>query len=365
MTESEVGRGRRAGARGPEGGGGPTLRDVARAAGVSVSTASRALSTSPSTSNPRHAAVHAAAESLGYVVNGLARSMMGVGKRSVAFVSHAMVGPTFAAMAAGAEDVATANGHLFMLSTTDGDEDRESKLIDALREQRAAAVLLVGASPTDESFAERARDYAARLAMVDAQLILCGRPAVPGLPQIASVDYDHTGGMRRAIAHLAELGHRRIAYIGYQQGMTSSEQRIDGYRRGLEDAGITEDGDLVVRSANTIDAAEEAVGELLRRREGVTALLCHTDIVAIGAYRALRELRLPIPEAVSVIGFDDMPIVADLTPALTTVRAPFREVGTTAGRIAVGLSGYTEPLTLPTELIIRGSTGLAASPRLT
>lgn len=359
MSNAEVSRERRGGVRGPEGSGGPTLRDVARAAGVSVSTASRALAPDSPSPAATRAAVAAAAESLGYVMNGLARSMMGVGKRSVAFISHAMVGPTFAAMAAGVEDVATAHGHLFMLSTSRGDEAREAKLIDALREQRAAAVLLVGASSSDASFTERLRGYAERLQKIDARLILCGRPEVPELPHVASVDYDHTGGVRTAVAHLAGLGHRRIAFVGHQPHMTSAEQRLEGYRLGLDDAGIEAQNDLVIACSNEIDAGAAAVRALFDADPSVTALVCHTDIVAVGAYRALRELNLAIPQQVSVIGFDDIPIVSDLTPALTTIRAPFHEVGTTAGRIAAGLSAYAAPITLPTELIIRQSTGAA------
>jgi LacI family transcriptional regulator len=302
--------------------------------------------------------VLAAAAELGYVVNGLARSMMGVGRRSIAFVSSVMVGPTFATMAGGAEDVATANGHLFTMCTTGGDVDREGALIEALSEQRVMAVLLVGATPASAEFEQRAARYAESLARVGAQLILCGRAALPDLPQIASIDYDHRGGVRSAVAHLAGLGHRRIAFVGALDEMTTSHQRFLGYQDGLVDAGIDFDAGLTVHSDNTSDEAEAAILAFMEQHPEVTGITCQTDIMAVGVCRALHKAGISIPNEVSVVGFDDMQLVADLTPSLTTVRAPFHEVGEIAGRIAVG-EPYAGPVVLPTELIVRASSGPA------
>lgn len=329
---------------------------MARLAGVSRATASRVLAGRAAGKAASHARVLAAAEELGYVVNGLARSMMGVGRRSIAFVSSIMVGPTFASMAAGAEDVATANGHLFTMCTTGGDVDREGALIDALTEQRVAAVLLVGATPSTEEFEQRAARYAQTLSRVGARLILCGRAAVPSLPQIASIDYDHRGGVRDAVRHLVDLGHRRIAFVGALDDTTTSRQRFLGYQDGLADAGIDDDAGLAVQSGNTSDEAADATRALLDTRPDVTAVVCQTDIMAVGVCRTLHEAGIPIPGSVSVVGFDDMQLVADLTPSLTTVRAPFHDVGELAGRIAVG-EPYEGPVVLPSALIVRGSSG--------
>jgi LacI family transcriptional regulator len=303
-----------------------------------------------------HARVLAAAEELGYVVNGLARSMMGVGRRSIAFVSSVMVGPTFASMAGGAEDIATANGHLFTMCTTGGDLERESALIEALTEQRVAAVLLVGATPSTEEFEQRAARYADTLGRVGAQLILCGRAAVPSLPHIASIDYDHRGGVRGAVRHLTGLGHRRIAFVGSLDATTTSRQRFLGYGDGLAAAGIEFDDALTVQSGNTSDEAATTMRPLVEEHPDVTAVVCQTDIMAVGVCRALHETGRAIPGDISVVGFDDMQLVADLTPSLTTVRAPFYDVGELAGRIAVG-EPYEGPVVLPSELIVRGSSG--------
>ncbi|WP_406248718.1 LacI family DNA-binding transcriptional regulator [Microbacterium sp. M] len=347
---------RRNASPGPERSGGANLADVARLAGVSRATASRVLAGRAAGKAASHARVLAAAEELGYVVNGLARSMMGVGMRSIAFVSSMMVGPTFASMAAGAEDVATANGHLFTMCTTGGDVEREAALIDTLTEQRVAAVLLVGATPATEEFEQRAQRYADALSRVGAQLILCGRAALPHLPHIASIDYDHRGGVHRGVAHLVGLGHRRIAFVGSLDETTTSHQRFLGYQDGLSDAGLPFDEALSIPSGNTSDEAASATRDFIASHQDVTAIVCQTDIMAVGVCRALHEAGIPIPQQVSVVGFDDMQLVADLTPSLTTVRAPFHDVGELAGRIAVGMP-YNEPIVLPSELIVRGSSG--------
>ncbi|MFE5409450.1 LacI family DNA-binding transcriptional regulator [Microbacterium sp. NPDC056569] len=343
--------------RGPEPVGRANLADVARLAGVSTATASRVLAGRGTGKAASHARVLAAADELGYVVNGLARSMMGVGRRSIAFVSSQMVGPTFAAMASGAESVVTAHGHLFMMCTTHGDPAVEAELIDSLSEQRAAAVLLVGSTPTDDVFTERAATYADKLARVGARLIVCGRPAVEGLPEIASIDYDHVGGIEAAVAHLVTLGHHRIAYVGETDRMTTSQQRYLGYRSALERAGIELDESLVMHTDNFTEQAEEILHPFRAEHPDVTAYVCQTDMIAVGVSGALRAEGVRLPDDVSVVGFDDMPLAGYLTPALSTVHAPFREVGVLAGRIAVGDVPYESPIVLPSAFIARDSSG--------
>ncbi|HWI30085.1 MAG TPA: substrate-binding domain-containing protein [Microbacterium sp.] len=287
--------------------------------------------------------------------------MMGVGRRSVAFVSGEMVGPTFAAMASGVEEVTTAGGHLLLLCTTHSSVQRERETIYSLREQRAAAVLLVGSTPVGEEFEARIAEYADALEMVGARLILCGRPPLASLPHVASLDYDHVGGVRAAVAHLVELGHRRIGYIDLDEESSTPLQRFRGYREGLAAAGLDVDERIVLRTANDIESAEATIAEFPLIDEGITALVCVTDLVAVGARNGLRRRGLDVPGDVSVVGFDDMLLVADLTPPLTTVRAPFHELGALAGRIALGQTAFEGAIELPTELVVRGSTAQPAS----
>lgn len=330
------------------------LRDVATHAGVSVATASRVFAGNANVQQPIKERVLASAEELGYVVNGLARAMTGRGPRSIAFVVRAMIGPTFASLAAGVESVAGKNGHLVLMCATEGDEQREKELIGVLRELRVKAVLLVGSTESHAAFDERAAGYARDLAQVNASLILCGRPPVIGHPDLISVDYDQAAGVAEAVDELVGLGHRRIAYVGEPRGMTTAELRLDGYRAALARHAIVPDPALVRTAANSEADGARAVSEMLSSGVKATALVAMTDNIAVGAYRAAREHGLALPDDLSIIGFDDVPVVADLTPGLTTVHPPFFEVGVRAAEIALGLAPVQHVL-LPTRFMRRGS----------
>ncbi|MFF4622816.1 LacI family DNA-binding transcriptional regulator [Nonomuraea jabiensis] len=346
----------RRGTRGPAPTSGANLRDVAARAGVSTSTASRVFADSPLVRPDTRERVLAAAEELGYVVNGLAQAMMGRGRRSVAFVATHMIGATFAAMAAGAESIATTQGNLFVVSTTGDDISRERDLMETLREQRAAAVLFAGSTRTGRDSDRRIAEYAQDLETIGARLVLCGHPAVPALPKVLTVDYDQVGGVRSAMNHLTSAGHRRIAFVGLEAEKTTPLQRLRGYELGLQDAGLAVDPSLVIECENETDPAAVASRELLSRPDRPTAVVGLTDGVAIGVYRAARSLGMAIPADVAVVGFDDIPHVVDLTPSLTTVRAPFWEVGVRGARLALGLEENNGHVTLPTQLIVRQST---------
>jgi LacI family transcriptional regulator len=273
----------------------------------------------------------------------------------MAFVAAHMIGSPFAAMAAGAESVATAQGNLLIVSATGDSATRERDLITTLREQRAVAVLLAGSTATGKEFERRIAGYTAELETIGARLVLCGHPALPRLPTVMTVDYDQVGGVRKAVGRLASTGRRRIAFVGLQSDRTTPAQRLRGYQQGLRDAGLTGDPALVVTCLNTTEAAEEAARELLRRADRPTAVVALTDIVAVGVYRAARGLGMSIPDDVAVTGFDDAPFVVDLTPSLTTIRAPFWEVGVRGARLALGLDAAAGHVQLPTELILRRS----------
>lgn len=330
------------------------LRDVAAHARVSLATASRVFAGNANVQPAIKDRVLASAEELGYVINGLARAMTGRGPRSIAFVVRAMIGPTFAALAAGVESVASKSGHLVLMCATEGDEQRERELIGVLRELRVKAVLLVGSTESDAAFDERVAGYARDLAQVGATLILCGRPPVAGHPELASVDYDQGAGVGAGVDELVGLGHRRIAYVGEPRGMTTAELRLDGYRAALARHGIAFDPALVRIAANSEADGARAVGELLRSGVGATAVVAMTDNIAVGAYRAAREHGVSLPGELSIIGFDDVPVVADLTPGLTTVHPPFFEVGVRAAQIALDLAPAGHVL-LETRFIRRGS----------
>lgn len=359
MSTEKTDKRRTRGSRGPDRVTPVNLRDVAAHARVSVATASRVFADNPNVAPESKERVLASAEELGYVVNGLARAMMGRGRQSIAFVVRAMIGPTFAALAAGVESVARRNGHMVLMSATDGDPERERDLIRTLRELRVRSVLLVGSTESDAAFDERAASYARDLAQVNASLILCGRPPIDAHPDLISVNYDQPAGVGAAVDELVRLGHRRIAYIGESKGMTTAELRLKGYVDALHRHQIVVDPSLIRVSANTEADGARAAGELLQSGIPITAIATMTDNIAIGVYRAARGLGIRLPDELSIVGFDDAPIVADLTPSLATVHPPFFELGERAAEIALDLAPAKHVL-LPTTFMKRES---AAPPK--
>ncbi|HMR49731.1 MAG TPA: LacI family DNA-binding transcriptional regulator [Arachnia sp.] len=339
--------------RGPAPTGAVTVRDVAQHAGVSTTTASRALSGHSNVAEATRARVAAAADELGFVVNGLAQAMMGRGRRSVALVLERIIGPTFALTAAAAEAVVTEQGMHLVVSTTGGDPEREQDLIGTLVEQRIAAVILVGSGPAGEEAAKRLAGYARSLEAIGARLVLCGRSVPPPRPGIACVDYENSEPVREMIRRLWERGHDRIAMVGLRLGQSTSERRLAGYRQGLESVGLAADPELLLECGEGEDAVPEITAFL--RRTKPTAVIALTDVIAVRVYHAAREAGLTVPGDLDVVGFDDAPLVGDLAPPLTTVHAPFYELGERATRIALGLDPDPGHLVLPSRLVLRES----------
>ena len=173
------------------------------------------------------------------------------------------------------------------------------------------------------------------------------------------VGVDNAGGIATMISALVELGHRRIAFLAGPSALFVARDRVAGYRLGLADAGIAFDPELVIRTS--FDRAGGALGvdTLLAGGAPFTAIACANDLLALGALERLAELGIDVPDEVSLAGFDDIAIAAMTAPALSTVRLPLRELGRLgyvhAGRVLDGVKA--EHVVLPTELVMRGSTG--------
>ena len=181
-------------------------------------------------------------------------------------------------------------------------------------------------------------------------------------PYEVGVAADDAAGVRRAVSHLAELGHRRIAHVTGPQSLSTTMIRSRAFR----DAMVEERGDgapapVLHAEAFTIAAGRGAADDLLRAREGVTAIVAGNDMIALGCYVALAAAGLSCPEDISIVGHNDMPLVDRVQPPLTTVAIPQRRIGTEAARLLLERLGGDEApiprILLDTELIVRGSTG--------
>ncbi|MGS2619947.1 LacI family DNA-binding transcriptional regulator [Micromonospora sp. LZ34] len=338
----------------------PTIRDVAKAAGVSVATVSRTLKGDYPVANATRAKIQRAVRDLDYVVNAHARALSGTTSKVVAIVVHELVSPFFAHIAAGVERQATEVGRLCLVCTTHGDSDRELEIVKLMREQHADAVILVGGVVESPEYLQRMKRFAHGLAEAGSKLVLCARPSLgPDTPAI-NVDYDNTGGAYAATSHLLSAGHRRIAMVGGFAGHTTSEQRIQGYRDALKAYGLPVEPQLISRGELVRRSGYDRVNDLLARGIDFTAVFCGNDHVAAGAMAALRDAGKRIPHDVSVMGFDDAPFAEDLNPPLTTVHLPHEELGRTSVRMALQPGGSPrQHVRLGTHIVVRDSVALA------
>jgi DNA-binding LacI/PurR family transcriptional regulator len=331
-----------------------TLADIAARAGVSLATASRALSDAYGVSPATRTRVRAVAEQLSYVVSPEASSLAGGRTGRVAVVVPHLSRWFFAEMLAGVEEVLREAGLDLLLYNVDT-LDHRRHFFERLPARRKVDAVVVLAFPVTEE--ERSR------------LELLGVGIVAAGGQNARYPYvciDDLAAGRQAVDHLISLGHRRIGMIAAETplapGWPALNRRSLAYREALAEAGIAEDPAL----ERTVDWGGEegaaAMADLLASGPPPTAVYAHSDDVALGALRTLRSAGLRVPDDVSVIGIDDHPLAA-LTD-LTTVHQGVREQGAIAGRMVLGLlQGDGESpraVTVPTRLVVRGTT---AAPR--
>jgi LacI family transcriptional regulator len=331
----------------------PTLRDVAREAGVHPATASRALNaTTRSLVNSETASrVVRVAESLGYRANPIARSLKTSRSATVGLVIPDLTNPLFPPIVRGIEDVLGPAGYNAWLVNTDNDPAREESLIDSLRSRQVEG-LIVATARLQHPLLDRLQSEGVRM-------VLINRRTANG--DIPSVTADDATGIATAVAHLAELGHRRIAHLAGPQNTSTGLVRRRGFRQALRDLDLDDDPNLVTDCLSWTEAeGARGLRELLDAGRDFTAVIAGNDLLALGCYDVLIERGLSCPADLSVVGFNDMPFIDKLRPPLTSVRVPHYELGAEAARMLLdGLrdpSRHARSVLLPLSLVQRQST---------
>ncbi|MGC9665921.1 LacI family DNA-binding transcriptional regulator [Planosporangium sp. 12N6] len=301
-----------------------TLEDVARAADVSLATASRALNGTARVTPGLRERVLEAAERLAYTPNAHARALAGATNRTVGVICHDVSDPYFAAVAGGIMRVAGENDLLVMLASTFREPEREIAYVSMLRAERAPAILLIGSGFEDPDW-EQALD-----AELEPYLKGGGRVAVVSRHRSLKVDSvlpENRAGAAALARALLDLGHRRFVVLAGPRALTTVADRVGGFRDELRKDGVRLSPADILEGPFTRDGGYAAMSELISRGLEATCVFAVTDVMAIGAVAALRDHGLSVPGDVSVAGFDDIPIVRDLMPPLTTVALPLQQLG--------------------------------------
>jgi len=330
-----------------------SITEVARLAGVSIATASRVVSLTDYPVSPAtRARVLDAARTLDYVPNALARGLLKSQIPVVGVIVHDITDPYFAEVVRGVEDAASPAGYLVITCSSERDAAQETSYVRLLRSMRAASVIFAASGLDDPEQTLELHKHLAAMRLDGAAVVHLSPHALGD----ADVGVDNEVGMASMVAELVRLGHRRIAFLAGPSALVVAQARLSGYRRGLADAGIEFDDRLVVHTSFDRDGGALGVDTLLAG--SFTAICCGNDPLAMGALARLAELGIDVPGSVSVAGFDDVPVAAMTSPALSTVRLPLREMGrrgfVEAARVLDG--GELERIVLPTELAMREST---------
>lgn len=331
-----------------------TIRDVASRAGVSVATVSRVLAGNYPTAPATRGKVLRAVKELDYVVNVHARALAGVGRKTIAILTREVVTPFYALVIQGAEQQAAQEGRLCLICTTRSEPERELAYVRMMREQGADAVIIVGGVVETPQYRKQLARYAQALSSAGSRLVLCGRPGLGEDVPALVAHYDNEGGAYAATSHVLSAGHERVMFLGGVQDFSSTVPRIAGYRRALADRGLPS---LVYQGAHGTAFGYQTVKKLVHQGPlPATAIVAADDSCAAGAVMALREGGLRVPEDVSVVGYDDVPMAAHMWPPLTTVHIPAEELGRTAVRMALhpDENPFRETI-LGTHIVVRQS----------
>ncbi len=341
-----------------------SITDVARLAGVSTATVSRVVSAAPYAVSPAtRARVLDAARTLDYVPNALARGLLKSYIPVVGVIVHDITDPYFAEVVRGVEDAASVGGFLVVTCSSDRIAEREHSYVRLLRSMRAATLIFAGSGLADPALNAEVAKHVVAMREYGAAVVHLS----PHADGAADIGVDNEAGIARMVAALVELGHRQIAFLAGPSTLYVSHQRLEGYRRGLANAGIPYDERLVVSTGFNREGGALAIDALLAGEAPFTAVFAANDLLALGAMQRLAALGIDVPGRVSVAGFDDIQTAAMATPSLSTVRLPLHEIGRRAFEYAEQvLAGGDPPReVLPTEVVLRGSTAAPAAHAVT
>jgi len=333
-----------------------SIKDIARAAGVSYSTVSRALHDNPLIRFEVRQRIQDLARRMGYTPNALAQGLQSRLTHSIGLVITTVADPFFVDVVQGVEAEARQAGFSVLLATSSNDPVQEIQAIETFSRRRVDGVIVAASRISPE--------YADRLARVHIPVVMINNQAERDYPNLHSVSVDDYAGARLAMQHLLKLGHRRIGYIGVTNRPRSNEQRLAGYRDSLEEAGVRPDPDWVCLSSENLLGdlkgdlkAGRCLAQSVRQIQA-TALFCYCDTVAVGAIMAFRSLGLHVPGDLSVIGFDDNELCEIVDPPLTTIGQPKREMGQAAVRMLLTSvnGGEVHDQIVQPCLVVRAST---------
>jgi DNA-binding LacI/PurR family transcriptional regulator len=327
-----------------------SIKDIARLAGVSHSTVSRALNRSPLIPLETAERIQRIASEQGYTASAVARSLVTRRTEAIGVVVTSIADPFNGEVVAGIEEVANREGYSVVLATSQANPEREMMVVRQFRERRVDGILVASS--------RLGAQYQPLSAEMEAPIVLLNNQHPSELAH--SVSIDNADGGYQAALHLIELGHRDIAYIGDESGLQSDEERFSGFKAAMDESRLKVRKELVVRGDGKHGGGKRRATELLALSQRPSAIFCYNDMTALGVIEAVQARNWQVGREVSVVGFDDLFFTASLQPPLTTFRQPKRELGNRAMEVLIAIlrdEQAERKIVMRGELVVRASTG--------
>ncbi len=328
----------------------PTLADIAAVANVSLMTVSRALNNKPGVSVELRKNIMQLADQMDYQPNTIARSLATNRTATIGLVVPDNTNPFFAEIARGVEDAAFASQYGVFLVNTNEEAAREETALDSLQQKGIDGLILCSSRLPDKKLSERIQRFPA--------VVLLNREVKTARSNLTSINVDDRHGALLAVSHLATAGRRRIAFIGGPKNSFSGQRRLEGFREGLAASNLPYDVNLVECCRPTLEGGSQGAAVLFKRCPDIDAFMTFNDLAAVGVLGTCHEMGRQVPEEVSIIGFDDIPLARIVRPQLSTVHVNLAEIGGLAMQaLLTNLAGgekYPDYMIEP-GLILRGS----------
>ncbi|MCF4967439.1 LacI family transcriptional regulator [Nostoc sp. CMAA1605] len=339
-----------------------SIEDIARKAGVSHSTVSRALRDSPLISARVREEIKRLAQEMNYVPNAIAQSLQNQRTYTVGVIVTSIADPFFGELVEGIEEVAKQAGLNVLLNASHGDFEQELAAIENFHYRRVDGIVIADSRIS--------KQYTKQLTQLTVPTVLINVDTDDRGEIFHSVSIDDRLGGSLAVKHLIDLGHTCIGYLGVGDGSKAEQQRLEGYKIALNNAGLPQNNHWVAiperNSENyknkDIDIGKEMLSQLVEA--GVTSIFCYNDMVAVGALLACKELGVIVPEDLSLVGFDNTALSSYVTPPLTTVSQRMLEMGQLAMTMLLELfQGKTVENLLLSPFLVERSSSTTVSQR--
>jgi DNA-binding LacI/PurR family transcriptional regulator len=328
-----------------------TIKDVAKRAGVAISTVSAVINRSAPVSEETVARVEKAVAEIGYTPHGAAQSLRSGRSRMIGLIMPTIFNPHFATAARIIENVCLAAGYMSVVYSTGEDSERENQILKMMRMQRVAGLIIIPSASKAEHGARLNAEIHVPTVLLDS--------FVEGMPHDV-VKLDNVKATRIAIDYLIGLGHRRIGVLAGTHGIATNDDRLTGYLDALEAAGLPIESELIYEAKFQRNLAYEGARALMSLKKPPSALFAFSNLMTLGMMQAVTELKLKVPDDVSIAGIDDFDRAEITSPQLTLVSVPIADMAQLAietlleemetGKAPTGKRTLFQP-----HLVVRGS----------